>query len=144
MLAAAMIASSSVAKKNVLRCPRSHSEARSPTISNPALYLRRPLKTTPVTEPDAESAAWIGLSVVGSPILPIYISFFLSTETRATVQRATAVTAASSKGIPTIRTRTRDIPGILSVGQLSASQKEANHACFAFAAQGPPAIVSPL
>lgn len=77
-----------------------------------------------MTEPDAESAAWTGLSVLGSPILPIYISFFLSTVTRETVQSANAVTAASKSGIPSIRVRSRGIVQIFSVKNLTASQKE--------------------
>ena len=81
-------------------------------------------------ELEAASAAWIGLSVVGSPMLPIYISFFLSTETRATVQSARPVTAASNRGIPTIKVRTRGIRRIFPAGNLSASQKDAAHLVF--------------
>jgi hypothetical protein len=77
-------------------------------------------------------------------MLPIYISFFLSTETRATVQSATAVTAASSKGIPMIKARTRDIRGIFPVKNLSASQKGVRNSPFPFARDAIAALISLL
>jgi hypothetical protein len=54
----------------------------------------------------------------------------LSTETRATVQSETAVTAASSSGIPTIKVRTRGIRRIFPVKNLSASQKDVRNSLF--------------
>jgi hypothetical protein len=77
-------------------------------------------------------------------MLPIYISFFLSTETRATVQSATAVTAASSSGIPTIKVRTRGIRRIFPVKNLSASQKGIPRNPFPFARRAIAALISLL
>ena len=69
-------------------------------------------------------------------MLPIYISFFLSTVARETVQRANAVIPASKSGIPTIRVRNRGIVRIFSVKNPTASQKEDPAPLFSLCSRG--------
>ncbi len=87
-------------KKIVVCWLRAKVLARSVVISRSALYLRRPLKIIPPTSLAAESACWIGLSMDGSAMEPIVISFFLSELSLVSLKNATAMATINNAGRP--------------------------------------------